>query len=397
MPTLKQLLDAECPNCPAGLVRQSELCQGVEELYFVPGVEWTLHHDLYRPWPGHNDRVFRWFVLENGTAIGITGTIDEPDGVARVPFQKVYHLDWNRLRNCRIVYEAGSFTKAAQIMNITQSAVSRQIGTLEQELGYDIFFRNRQGLLPTEYGEYFLDSIQKMWDSLELGLARLNEMHETPVGALSLTTTEAFGSAWLSSRLGKFHEMHPSIEVSLLLLDNVVLDLCKREADCAIQFSKPEQPNLVFKFIEEFSYHIYGCQEYLKKNGIPRSVEDLNAHQLIVYGDGVGQQPIRELNWLSQFNRASEPDYVPDISINNIYGIYRAAENGLGLAALPFYLSERSSKLVRVLPDVIGPKIPIYFVYPQELGLSQRITLLRDFIVDEIRANWGDLRKRNMA
>ena len=111
----------------------------------------------------------------------------------------------------------------------------------------------------------------------------------------------------------------------------------------------------------------------------------------------MGHQPIRELNWLSQFNRPSEPNHVPDISINNIYGIYRAAENGLGLAALPFYLSERSSKLVRVLPDVIGPKIPIYFVYPQELGLSQRISLLRDFIVDEIRANWGDLRKRNMT
>lgn len=379
-----------------GMVRQDELSQSVEELYIVPGVEWSLYTDLYKPWPGSNDRVFRWFVLESGVAVGITGTVEKPDGVVRAPFRKTYHLDWNRLRNCRIVHEAGSFTKAAQVMNITQSAVSRQIGALERELGYDIFFRNRQGLLPTEYGEYFLASIQKMWDALELGLACLNELHETPIGPLALTTTEAFGSAWLSSRLAKFHDMHPSIEVSLLLVDNKQLDLCQREADCAIRFAKPEQPNLVFKFIQDYSYKIYASQDYLDKYGTPKSAEDLKNHQLIVYGEGVGNLPIQELNWLSQFSGGSSGAH-PEISINNIYGIYRATENGLGLSALPFYLSERSDKLVQVLPELQGPKIPIYFVYPEELGQSRRISLLRDFIVSEMKENWNQSRIRDSA
>lgn len=388
MPTLKELLDSECPNWPQGLVRQHELSQKIEELYIVPGVEWSLHSDLYRPWPGSAERVFRWFVLEEtGAAIGLTGSIDAPEEVVREPYKKTFHLDWNRLRNCRVVHEAGSFTKAANVMNITQSAVSRQIGALERDLGYDIFFRNRDGLLPTEYGEYFLESIQKMVDALELGLARINEMHERPIGPLVLTTTEAFGSAWLSSRLNKFHVSHPGIEVSLLLVDNVLLDLCQREADCAIRFAKPEQPNLVSRFIAKFSYELFASQDYLDKFGVPKTEKDLQNHQLIIYGDGVGQLPIRHMNWLGQLGGGPNRK-IPNITINNIYGIYRATENGLGVAALPFYISERSDKLVRVLPQLSGPKIPIYFVYPEEVGKSCRISMLRNFILEEIQSSW---------
>ena len=393
MPTLKELLDSEIPNWPQGLVRQHELSQNIEELYIVPGVEWSLHSDLYRDWPGSAEKVFRWFVLEEtGAAIGLTGTIDKPEDVVREPYKKTFHLDWNRLRNCKLVHEAGSFTKAANVMNITQSAVSRQIGALERDLGYDIFFRNREGLLATEYGEHFLASIQKMVDALELGLARINEMHERPIGPLVLTTTEAFGSAWLSSRLNKFHESFPEIDVSLLLVDGATLDLCQRDADCAIRFTKPELPNLISRFIAKFSYELFASREYLDKFGIPKSEQDLQNHQLVIYGDGVGQLPIRHMNWLGQIGSHQNRKY-PNITINNIYGIYRATENGLGISALPFYLSERSDKLVRVLPDLASPKIPIYFVYPEEVGKSRRILMLRDFIVAEIRASWNTLQR----
>ncbi|NIP92554.1 MAG: LysR family transcriptional regulator, partial [Akkermansiaceae bacterium] len=89
------------------------------------------------------------------------------------------------------------------------------------------------------------------------GLACLNEMKDEPAGPLTLTTTTGFGSAWLSSRLHKFHDLHPEIEVTLLLIDNEELDLRQRHADCAIRFQHPEEPRLVRRFIDDFSYHIY--------------------------------------------------------------------------------------------------------------------------------------------
>ncbi len=118
---------------------------------------------------------------------------------------------------------------------------------------------------------------------------------------------------------------------------------------------------------------------------------------MIVYGDGIGQPPIEKIDWLLTEGMPEGQVRRAELRINNVYGIYRAVESGLGLAALPFYMSERSDKLVEVLPDIAGPPIPVYFVYPEELGPSRRIAALRDFIVEEINATWGDLKRRKLA
>ncbi len=397
MPTLRDILLKECPDLVPGALRARELQAHVSEMFLATGAPCTSHSALYRDWPGRAQNVFRWFVLDDGLAVGLTGTPEAPEGIARHPYQKIHHMDWNRLRTCRVVNQAGSFTRAGQILEITQSAVSRQIAAVEADLGSDIFLRNNDGLVPTEMGAYFLETIERMWESLELGLAGLNEMKDEPTGPLTLTTTTGFGSAWLSSRLHKFQDLYPEIEVTLLLIDNEELDLRQRYADCAIRFQHPEEPRLVRRFIDDFSYHIYGSQEYLDRRGIPHTLEDLDEHSLIVYGDGVGQPPIEKIDWLLTEGVPEGQTRRAGLRINNVYGIYRAVENGLGLAALPFYMSERSDKLVEVLPDVAGPPIPVYFVYPEELGPSRRIAALRDFIVEEINATWGDLKRRKLA
>jgi DNA-binding transcriptional LysR family regulator len=306
-------------------------------------------------------------------------------------------MDWNRLRTCRVVHRAGSFTKAGQMLNLTQSAVSRQVAAVEAELGGDIFLRNNDGLVPTEMGISFLETIDRMWQALELGLAQLNELKDDPQGPLTLTTTAGFGSAWLSSRMKKFNDRYPNIEVTLLLVDNAELDLRQREADCAIRFQHPTEPRLVRRFIDDYSYHIFGSREYIERRGMPTSLDDLENHQLIVYGDGIGQPPIEKINWLLTEGMPEGMTRKASLRVNSVYGIYRAVEAGLGLAALPFYMSERSAKLIEVLPDIAGPSIPVYFVYPEELGPSRRIAALRDFIIEEIRATWGDLKRQKLA
>jgi DNA-binding transcriptional LysR family regulator len=390
LPTLKDILDAELSGYPTGALRLSELTAEVQEFYLTSGAPCTTHSELFKDWPGSDQSVKRWYVLDNGAAIGLKGSIDAPDGIARHSYKKVGHLDWNRLRNCRIVHQVGSFTKAGEILEITQSAVSRQISALEIELGFQVFIRNREGLIATEAGEGLLEAIDQMWESLELGLARSNELNEIPDGPLKLTTTEGFGAAWLSSRLVKFKRKFPNIDVTLLLADNIELDLRHREADCAIRFQHPTEPNLIRKLICEYSYRIYASERYLERHGTPESLQDLDKHRLIVYGSGLGHPPIERMNWLLAEGMPPGERRKPDAEINSVYGVYRATENGLGIAALPFYFSERSEQLVEILPQVKGPPIPVFFVYPEELSPSRRIALLRDFIIDEIRANWND-------
>lgn len=298
-------------------------------------------------------------------------------------------MDWNRLRTFRIVTEVGSFTKAGLELGLTQSAVSRQIAGLENELGNPLFIRSGRGLVLTEAGEYFLKTVKEMSKHLDLGLARLNELRAKPEGPLRVTTTVGFGSAWLTGRINRFHTLYPDIQVSLLLADNVELDLLRRDADCAIRFQPPTELNLVKRYIAAFSYKIYGSRTYLEEHGTPETLDQLAEHELIVYGDDAWAPPVERINWLLTEGMPPGEMRKPALRVNSIYGIYRAVESGMGIAALPFYMSERSEELVELFSEIEGPSIPVYFVFPEELRPSRRINAIRDFLIEEIRASWS--------
>ncbi|MGI9463742.1 MAG: LysR family transcriptional regulator [Aestuariivirgaceae bacterium] len=388
VPTLLEVLRREYSEFPPLSLRASELEGRVAEMFLSTGAPCSSHSAVFKPWPGPNQDVFRWFVLDDGMAIGLTGDPGTPENVVRFPLKSINHIDWNRLRTFMLVHEAGSFTKAGKTLKLTQSAVSRQIKALEEDIGSPLFIRSSGGLVLTEAGEHFLDTVSKIWENLQLGLARLEELRDLPSGPLHLTTTVGFGSAWLTSRIASFHKQYPDMEITLLLIDNLELDLLKREAECAIRFQKPSEPNLVHLYSDDFSYHIYGSKSYLEERGIPETLDDLQHHNLIVYGDGVGHPPIEKMNWLLTEGLPDGARRTAALKVNSVYGMYRAVESGLGLAALPFYMSERSSEVVEVLPQIEGPRIPLYFVYPEELRPSRRIATLRDFIVGEIRKTW---------
>lgn len=397
VPTLLEVLKREFTQFPPLSLRASELEGRVSEMFMSTGAPCSSHSAVFRDWPGPGEDVFRWFVLEDGMAIGLTGEPGAPENVIRFPLRSINHIDWNRLRNFMLVHQAGSFTKAGKNLNLTQSAVSRQIKALEEDIGSPLFIRSSGGLTLTEAGEHFLDTVSKIWENLQLGLARLEELRDLPSGPLQLTTTVGFGSAWLTSQIAEFQKQFPEMEITLLLVDNMELDLLTREADCAIRFQRPSEPNLVHLYIGDFSYHIFGSKSYLEERGIPETLDDLQNHNLIIYGDGVGNPPIEQMNWLLTEGQPEGARRIATLKVNSVYGMYRAVESGLGLAALPFYMSERSSEVMEVLPHVEGPRIPLYFVYPEELRPSRRIATLRDFIVSEIKKTWPNANTRNGA
>ena len=209
-----------------------------------------------------------------------------------------------------------------------------------------------------------------------------------PSGPLRITTTMGFGSAWLTTRINRFHELYPQIQVSLLLSDSGEMNLQRREADCALRFSMPTEPNLVQRYIDSYMYKIYASRDYIAKHGKPSSLADLVNHDLIVYGEVAGAPPIQRINWILAEGMPEGQMREPALRVNSIYGIFRAVESGMGIAALPFYMAERSAELVELFPEIESPRIPIYFVYPEELRPSRRIAVLRDFLIDEIKSSW---------
>ncbi len=291
-------------------------------------------------------------------------------------------MDWDKLRIFHAVAEAGSFTHAGEALNLSQSAVSRQIGTLESGLGVALFHRHARGLILTEQGELLFETTKEVSHKLVMTEAMLGESKERPRGPLKITTTVAFGSIWLTPRMKEFTELYPDIRVNLVL-DESERDLSMREADVAIRMVPPRQPDLIQRHLMTMHFHVYASPEYLKKYGLPEKPADLADHMLIVYGEDM-EPPVANVNWLLEAGRKPNDRDRALLKVNNIYGIYRAVQSGVGIASLPDYTIRQASQLVRILPELEGPSYDAYFVYPAELRHSKRIIVFRDYLIRKI-------------
>ncbi|HSY85678.1 MAG TPA: LysR family transcriptional regulator [Verrucomicrobiae bacterium] len=291
-------------------------------------------------------------------------------------------MDWDKLRIFHAVAEAGSFTHAGESLNLSQSAVSRQISALEESLNVSLFHRHARGLILTEQGELLYRTAHEVFAKLAMAEAQLSESKDRPKGQLKVTTTVALGSTWLTPRMGEFLDVYPDVTVDLLL-DDRELDLSMREADVAIRMAPPRQPELIQRHLMTVHLNIYAAPAYIKRYGLPKTVEELDNHKVIVYGEAT-RPPVPDTNILMRLGAKGDERRRPSLTVNNVYAIQRAAEAGLGLAALPEFMVQGSSNLVRVLPEVEGPRIDAYFVYPEELRNSKRIQVFRDFLLRKV-------------
>jgi DNA-binding transcriptional LysR family regulator len=287
-------------------------------------------------------------------------------------------MDWDKLRVFHAVADAGSFTHAGDTLNLSQSAVSRQISALEEALQVPLFHRHARGLILTEQGESLNRTVREVFAKLAMTEALLTESKEKPAGRLKVTTTVGFGSSWLAPRLQGFLEAYPDVSVSLLL-DDSELDLAMREADVAIRMHPPKQPDLVQRHLMTMNWHVCASPEYLKKYGVPQRPEDLDEHRLVLFGQH--HPPVEEVNWLAEAGRRPGNPRRALLDVNSVHAVQLAIRSGLGIGALPDYAMAENPDLVRVLTDLKGPKVDVYFVYPEELRNSKRVAVFRDFLL----------------
>lgn len=287
-------------------------------------------------------------------------------------------MDWDKLRVFNAVADVGSFTHAGHELGLSQSAVSRQIQALEHDLKITLFRRHARGLILTEQGETLHRAAHEIASKMAETKARLTDSKNKPAGDLVLTTTVGLGTTWLTPRLASFCEMYPDIKVSLLLHDRE-MDLTMREADIAIRLRRPAQPDLIQRKLFTVHFHLYASPDYLHKNGLPENVDDLDDHKILSYGTAPSY--LTNINWLQTIGRPANKPRPVSLHINNVYGIRRAVEEGMGIASLPDYIVGDDSPLVRIHIDAQAPEFDTYFVYPEELRQSKRVGVFRDFIV----------------
>jgi DNA-binding transcriptional LysR family regulator len=291
-------------------------------------------------------------------------------------------MDWDKLRVFHAVAEAGSFTHAGDSLNLSQSAISRQISGLESSLGVPLFHRHARGLILTEQGDLLHRSVREIFAKLAMTEARIGEIKGRPQGPLRVSTTVAFGSLWLTERIKEFIELYPEISLSLVLTDGE-LDLAMRQADIGIRMMQPSQPDLIQRRLMTLRYHVFAASVYLEQHGTPTRPQDLDDHNLIVYGEDA-EAPVTNVNWLLTVGMPPRKRRRATLRVNSIYGIYRAVQSGLGVGALPHYMTISASNLVEILPELRGPTFDSYFTYPQELRNSKKVIVFRDFLLRKI-------------
>jgi DNA-binding transcriptional LysR family regulator len=290
-------------------------------------------------------------------------------------------MDWDKLRVFHAVAEAGSFTHAGDTLNLSQSAVSRQISALEEALQVPLFHRHARGLILTEQGESLNRTVREVFAKLAMTEALLTESKEKPAGRLKVTTTMGFGAAWLAPRLHLFLAQYPDVTMQLLL-DDTDLDLAMREADVAIRMHAPKQPDLVQRHLMTIDWHVCGSPDYLKRRGMPKTAEDIDHHDLILFGEH--HPPVPDVNWLAEAGRRAGNPRRALLEVNSLTAIIEAVRGGLGIAAVPDYLHAETDGLVQILPDLKPPKVDVFFVYPEELRNSKRVAVFRDFLLAQL-------------
>jgi len=291
-------------------------------------------------------------------------------------------MDWDKLRIFHAVADAGSFTHAGHELGLSQSAVSRQISALEDGLNVPLFHRHARGLILTEQGEVLYRTAHEVFTKLTAAQTRLMDSKEKPSGELRITTTVGLGSVWLTPRLKEFTELYPQINVTLML-DDRELDLAMREADVAIRLRRPTQPDLIQRKLFTVHHHIYASVEYVKTHGIPKSLEDLDRHKIVTFGQSPSY--LEPVNWLEMAGRPEGEPRPVALRVNNAYGLRRAVQSGVGIASLADYLVSPDMGLVQIDLPLETPEWDTYFVYPEELKETKRVTVFRDFIVSKAK------------
>ena len=292
-------------------------------------------------------------------------------------------MDWDKLRIFHAAAAAGSFTHAGDTLNMSQSAVSRQVSALERDLKVTLFHRHARGLVLTEQGELLHRTVADVMTKLQTAETLLADTTTRPAGELRITAPVGLGTIWLTQRLREFMDLYPDIRIELLLNDDQV-DIAMRAADVAIWTREPENSELIRRPLVTLDARAYASTAYVRRFGAPQSLDALSRHRIVSYA-GHPAAHLTATTWLDHVGREGQPPREAVFRVNSVVAMKYAIRAGIGIGMIPDYLTDVDGDLVPVLTDIEPPSMPVLFVYPEELKASKKVQVLRDFLVAKSR------------
>lgn len=301
------------------------------------------------------------------------------------PSSQSSNLDLGTLRIFVAIVETGSFVSGGKALGLTRSAAGKAMARLEAHLGTRLLHRTTRTVSMTVDGERFYQRCVQILQDLEEAEADIRQDLPQPKGTLRISVTEAYGRIVVLPFLKSFLETWPELDVEVNLTDRVV-DLVEEGFDLSIRIGDiPADSQLIARTVEYARPYLYAAPSYVKRFGEPAEPSDLANHQRLVYGLG-----IHSTGWNLITSSGSEVsiDGGRKLRFDSGEAIRESALHGMGVAYLPsFFVNEdvESGRLVRLLPDYGGKKLPIQVVYVSRNHLAQKVRLFIDGLVKHRR------------
>ena len=290
-------------------------------------------------------------------------------------------MDWDKLRVFHAAAEAGSFTHAGEQLGLSQSAVSRQVSALEQELSVSLFHRHARGLILTEQGELLYRTAHEVFMKLEAARAKLTDSREKPHGELKVHDHARPRHALADAAARRVHRplsRHPHHA------DHHRRGARPRHArgrrrDPAAP-ADPARPDP--------AQAVLGAFPRLRLARIPqaRSARRARSRNSTTTASSCSaarrcRPTCRTATGCIEVGRDGKGPRTPHLTDQQHLGVLRACQRGLGIALLPDYLVEENGGLVQLFGEEDAPALDAYFVYPEELKSVARVQVFRDFLV----------------
>jgi DNA-binding transcriptional LysR family regulator len=289
-------------------------------------------------------------------------------------------MDLTRLHVFYVLAKSGSFTNAAKILHVSQSAVSRSIQLFEHRIKAQLINRSKKGVTLTPQGEILFEFSKRFIDEYELILKISRDNEDEPQGPLKIITTPYLASTFLPTHLAGFFKKYPKIVPTIV---GEIEDINLSQADIAIRTYMPHHPQLIQKPFFSFHNELWAHPTYIQKHGMPKTAEDLDNHQLIIYGEKTSPA-YGSVEWILSVG-AHTKKRKPYLTTNSTDGVINLALQGLGIIQAPKeYVELKSNNLVQILPEIDGPVVDTYLIYPKELDKSQKVQAFADYVKKNI-------------
>lgn len=276
------------------------------------------------------------------------------------------------------VVEAGGFSAAARLLGLSKSAVSKQVGRLEDRLGVRLLNRTTRRLSLTEAGTTFHAACRRVLDEAETAEQAVSDLAAAPRGLLKLNAPMSFGFLHLGAAIPAFHQHYPQIRLDAVMNDRFV-DLIEEGYDVALRIGELRDSSLVARRLAPCRNVLCASPAYLDRRGRPARPADLAQHDCLLYANTASPR-----EWTLTGPRGREAVAVAGPLIaNNGDLLCTAALGGMGIAKLPTFIVGpclADGRLEVVLPDHPVPEQGIHAVYPHSRNLSQKVRVFVDFL-----------------